>query len=352
MATIQERKLKNGTTHYRAIVRQKGNKSQSKTFRRKTDAKEWARKTETEMVESQHFKTRIAKRRTVSELVEKYKDEILPYKTKIMHHQASQLDWWEKNIGHLFLSEISPRVLSEYRDRLLNTPIQNNKPRSPATVNRYMAALSHAFTIAVEDWEWLQENPLNKVRRLTESRGRTRFLSPEEVNSLLQACETSPCKPLYPIVIMALSTGARKMEILRLRWRDINLRRETITLDHTKNGEIRVVPLKGQALKMIKDMKKVRRIDTELLFPGNNPQSPIEFRKHWLKALEDAEIDDFKFHDLRHTAASYLAMNGASLVEISNILGHKTLDMVKRYAHLTEDHTAGVIERMNESILG
>jgi len=352
MATIQERKLKDGSTRYRVIVRQKGHKPETATFRRKTDAKEWAKKIESAMLENRHFKNRVARKRTLAELIEKYIKEVMPKKSDIMQQQVIQLNWWKEQMGHMTLAELSSRDIAKHRDILLNSPVKEDTPRKPSTVNRYLAVLSHAFTIAVEEWEWLQDNPAKKVRRLSESKGRTRFLSEQEMTDLLEVCKASECKVLFPIVLIALSTGARKMEILNLRWKDVDFKREVIILRKTKNKETRSIPLKGQALSILSDMKRVRRIDTDLVFPGNNPLSPIEFRKHWVQALKTARIENFKFHDLRHTAASYLAMNGASLMEISAILGHKTLEMVKRYAHLTEAHTAEIVERMNRKILG
>ena len=111
------------------------------------------------------------------------------------------------------------------------------------------------------------------------------------------------------------------------------------------------MPITGRALDLLK--KHVRRIDTQLLFPSRlNAQKPIDLRAPWEIALKQAEIDDFRFHDLRHSAASYLAMNGASLAEIAEVLGHKTLQMVMRYAHLSEAHTTSVVSSMNEKIFG
>jgi integrase len=114
-----------------------------------------------------------------------------------------------------------------------------------------------------------------------------------------------------------------------------------------------VVPLVGKALELLKAHAKVRRIDTPLLFPGKvKSNNPMDLRSPWLEAMKAAQIDDFRFHDLRHSAASYLAMNGASLAEIAEVLGHKTLQMVKRYSHLSEAHTTGVVSRMNDRIFG
>jgi integrase len=97
---------------------------------------------------------------------------------------------------------------------------------------------------------------------------------------------------------------------------------------------------------------KVRRIDSPFVFPSRNGKKPFDIRRAWEAARKKADIPDFCFHDLRHSAASYLAMNGASLAEIAEILGHKTLSMVKRYAHLSEAYTAGVVARMNAKIFG
>ena len=99
-------------------------------------------------------------------------------------------------------------------------------------------------------------------------------------------------------------------------------------------------------------MAEIRRIDTNLLFPDETGKKPVEIRPAWEKVLKEARLKDFKFHDLRHSAASYLAMNGASLAEIAEVLGHKTLQMVKRYSHLSEQHTASVVSKMNEKIFG
>lgn len=224
--------------------------------------------------------------------------------------------------------------------------------RTPATVNRYLAVLSHMFTIAIKEWGWLEVNPILKVNKLKEPRGRVRFLSDEERSRLLTVCQQSSSQYLYLVVVLALSTGARRMEILGLRWSDVDLKRNVIILHQTKNGERRILPIVHHALDLLKEHAKVRTLHTELVFPGKNLKTPIDIRTPWETALKQAEIADFKFHDLRHSAASYLAMNGATLAEIAEVLGHQTLQMVKRYAHLSEAHTAKVVARMNERIFG
>ena len=125
-----------------------------------------------------------------------------------------------------------------------------------------------------------------------------------------------------------------------------------ITLHETKNGERRVLPLVGHALELIKQLSKVRHLNCNLVFPGKNLKNPVDLRTPFANALRRADIHNFRWHDLRHSCASYLAMNGASLAEIAEVLGHKTLSMVKRYSHLSEAHTSKVVSRMNEAIFG
>ena len=149
-----------------------------------------------------------------------------------------------------------------------------------------------------------------------------------------------------------MATGARRGELLGLRWPDMDLKRGTLTFHATKNGARRAVPLTGQALVLMRQHAKLRPLATALVFPDPTGSRPLSIRNAFEKAIERAAIADFRFHDLRHTAASYLAMNGASLMEIAGVLGHKTLNMVKRYAHLPEAHTRGVVERMNRAVFG
>src|SRR5262249_2823728 len=154
---------------------------------------------------------------------------------------------------------------------------------------------------------------------------------------------------LHAIVVLALATGARRGELQGLRWPDVDLKRGTLTFHETKNGERRAVPLTGPALTLMHQHAKVRRLDTMLVFPDGTGKRALGIREAFEGAVKRANIADFRFHDLRHSFASYLAMNGASLLEIAEVLGHKTLAMVKRYAHLTEAHTRNVVERMNKA---
>jgi integrase len=168
----------------------------------------------------------------------------------------------------------------------------------------------------------------------------------------LAACKVSQNASLYTIVVLALATGARQQELLSLRWTDVDLTRGTLTFHETKNGEQRAVPLAGYALNLLTQHAHLCHPDVDVVFPIYTSTKRRRISDAWGHAVQRAGIENFRYHDLRHTCASYLAMNGASLIEIADVLGHKTLAMVKRYAHLSEAHTAGVVARMNEKIFG
>ena len=352
MATIETRKRKGNQTIYRAKVRLKGHPPIEASFRRLTDAKRWVQQTEAAIREGRHFQTSAAKKHTLAEAITRYVEQVLSRKPKSTYDQSIQLAWWRDAIGSHTLANVTPALLAGQRDRLASGITVRGTQRSQATVNRYMAALSHLFTVAVKEWGWLESNPLAKVSKLKESRGRIRFLSNEERERLLNACRVADSSYLYPVVVLCLSTGARKMEILGLLWENVDLHRGVITLHETKNGERRLLALVGHALDIMKTHAKVKVLNTQFVFPSKDLTKPIDLRKPWDTAIRRAGIENFRFHDLRHSCASYLAMNGASSAEIAAVLGHKTLEMVKRYAHLSEAHTAGVVARMNEKIFG
>jgi len=352
MASIEKRTLGDGTTSYRVKVRLKGFPVQTATFERLTDARRWVQQTESAIRDGRHFKTSQSKKHTLADLIEKYETEVLPLKHNSTENQRCYLKWWKENIGEYTLADVNAALITEYRNKLIGDKNQYGREKGVSTANRYTTALGHVFTVAVNEWEWLEHNPVRKIKKIQEPRGRVRFLSDEERPILLEACKKSENPHLYTVVILALSTGARKNEILNLKWRDIDLIRSLVTLHETKNGERRSLPIKGYANTLIEEKFKMRDKNCDYVFPSEKKCQPIDIRTAWENAVKNAGIADFRFHDLRHSAASYLAMNGASLAEIAEVLGHKTLQMVKRYAHLSQAHTAGVVERMNQKIFG
>lgn len=351
LATIESRQGKDGKVCFRAKIRLKGHPAISATFERKTDAKKFIQDTESSIRAGRYFKTSESRRRTLAELIDRYLRDILPRKPRAIKDQTCQLNWWKRDLGHLFLLDVTSGVISDARDRLAAEPDRFGRKRSAATINRYLAALSHVFTIGKTEFEWTEDNPVARIRKPKEPRGRVRFLSDNERDTLLRKCRERS-EVIYLVVVIALSTGMRRAEILGLTWDDVDMIRGQLTLHETKNGERRVVPLRGHALFLMKEWSKYRHISTRLVFPNKDRTKSLDIRRPWEEALKASAIDNFRFHDLRHSAASYLVMNGASLAEIAEILGHKTLAMVKRYAHFSEAHTSSVVARMNDQLFG
>ena len=350
MATIEPRKTADGTVTYRTKVRLKGFPEECATFKRKSDAVQWARSIEASMIEGRYGQTSEAKRHTFSELAQRYRSEVVPLRPKNAANTLRHLNYWDQKLGPLKLSDITASLLVQYRNELSVGMTHRGSQRSGATVVRYLATLSHAFTIAIKEWQWLNDNPVRKISKPMQSRGRERFLSEAERQSLLHACKESSCPYLLPVVMLAITSGMRRGEIMNLRWKDIDFRRDTILLTQTKNGSSRSLSLSKHVKPLIQGLRQSNQAASEVIFSSKATGRPMDIERHWQTALAKAEIKNFRFHDLRHTTASYLAMNGATTMQIAAVLGHKTLQMVKRYSHLTDTHTAGVLESMNDKV--
>ena len=184
MATIIQRKAKDGKLSYVVRVRRKGSVSQSATFQSLKDAKKYAQITEGAILEGRHLPTHESKKYTLGEIIDRYMEEILPQKPPSIKMQTSQLKWWKLMIGHSVLSDISSSLIAQQRDKL------SKSGKSNATVNRYLSALSHVLTITVKEWNILDHSPMVNVRKLREPKGRVRFLSDEERELLLQSCNS------------------------------------------------------------------------------------------------------------------------------------------------------------------
>ena len=348
MASIEKRTSEDGSTSYRVKIRMKGRPPESATFDRLTDAREWSKKIEADMKANRHFGA--SKRHTVAELLDRYEASELP-SLKSAATVKTRLDWWRELHGAALLSDLTPDVIAKARDTLKATPKQRGGgTRSAADVNRTLAALSSACSYAVKELGWLERNPIERVTKGAESKGRVRFLSDAELPRFLQACRESSNPSLYLAVILALTTGGRQSEIMGLRWPQIDLGRRTAMLGETKNGDARALPLSGEAIALLQERAKVRSLTDDRLFPPKpGSKSPfMDLRSPFATALERTElghyegegkkrrfIPDFHWHDLRHTCASYLAMAGTSPLEIAKVLGHRTMAMVARYSHLS-----------------
>lgn len=366
MASIQRIKSAlTGAISYRVQVRVKGRPAESETFPNRKEAEAWGASIESAIRDGKHFPHAAAKRTSFDALAKDYIATVLPeFDEYERNTRARQLTWWSEQFAGLNLTEITADRISKARDALAATPYKRGKPRtdrkgvttppkeykrSGATVNRYIATLSHMLSFAIKERRLIDRNPVADIARKKEARGRTRFLSDDERGALIEACDKSAWPALRTLVLLAITTGARRGELIGLRWADVDLKASRALVRETKNGEQRTLPLAGKALEALRALKLQNSARSEYVFahPNGLPGTAYEnFDDHWYTALDAAGIEGFRFHDLRHTTASMLAAQGASLLEIADVLGHKTLAMVKRYSHLVVDHKARVIEKL------
>jgi integrase len=360
MASIQKIQRTKGAV-YKVTIRQSGQGTISKTFPLKKQAVEFARTVEGDSKLQQALGNPTTRGLTLSSLIDEYMEQ---YQGKD-HGLIGCLSWWSTLYGKLPLNKISVstirsalKLLSEgnaIRGNGVGKTKEVARKRSGATINRYKANLSSVFEYGKEHYG-LTDNPCRDIRSKPESKGRTRFLTDDERTRLLEVCKQSKWDKLYLLVLMALTTGARQGELLHLKHFDVDKQERITYLWDTKNGEQRLLPLTAEVIALIapKTTPKSNIVSiTEqpdslgLLFPSEKkPQQPFEFRKHWNKALLDAGVKNFRFHDLRHSAASWLAKNGATLQEIAEVLGHKNIQMTMRYSHLCVEHKQNLIDRV------
>jgi len=290
MPTIQRR-----GKGYRVMVRLKGRPPQYASFERKRDAEKWGMGVETAIREGRHFTPANpeagAARKTLADLIDRYVQDVLSSRRKGVKKTAAMLSWWRRELGAYYLPDVTPPLLAGCRDKLLRETTSRGGLRTPATVNRYLGALSHAMSVAAREWMWLDASPLPRVSRPKESRGRVRCLSDTEREALLAACAESRDRRLLALAVLALSTGARQSEIVRLRWRDVDLARRMAILHETKNGERRALSLAGRALEILEAMSAAKRAGAVFVFE-DAPVTPIFPRKAWKDAVAAAGLED------------------------------------------------------------
>ena len=231
------------------------------------------------------------------------------------------------------IGKITAYDIKSWRHWRMQQKSRRGTPVSKSTLNCELSFLKMMFSLAVE-WGWLVENPASPIKKLKGETKRMRFLNWEEITRLIDC--SAPF--LRPVIITAVSTGMRRGEILNLKWKEVDFIHRFIRVEKTKNKEPRDIPIDGFLMETLEGLKESRAKggyvflgENETRIPGSTVQ--VNFRA----ALEKAGIEDFRFHDLRHTAASLFAAGGSDIMSLKNLLGHKTIEMTQRYAHLMPD---------------
>lgn len=314
-------------------------KFESSHSHRKKDAEALLSKRKNEIQEGRYIIAKCIRRCTFNELADRYDSFVKKQRSySSKKYIIKKLKTQFRNIP---LTRFNSALLEQFQTDKLNAGCK------PATVNRYLAALKHIFSKAL-DWEMVNEETLNKIKKvkqLEENNKRLRYLSPEECQALINSCDDY----LQPIVLTALHTGMRKTEILKLKWNQVDMKNGFINLSDTKSGKRRSIPINETLYKTLKLID--RRLDVQYVF--FNPATGkhyYDIKKAFNRACEKVKITDFRFHDLRHTFASQLLMGGGDLVALKEILGHADIKMTLRYSHLASAHMKKAVNILDSKL--
>lgn len=263
---------------------------------------------------------------TLRDLLQRYVKTVSIKKRSHFNEQFTIRALCNDPIGNCYLSEFTPLVVAEYRDRRLNEV-------KPSTVNRQMSILKHCISVARSEWGIeINSNPFDIIKLPPLGEGRDRRLKIGEWELIKSEARNTPNRHLLPIVELAVETGMRQGEILGLRWKNIDLDSRLALLPLTKNGSSRKVPLSLRAVAIFSELQR----DQELVFPTNLKT----VYSAWSSLMKRCQIEGLRFHDLRHEAISRFFERGLSLPEVAAISGHKSYKMLFRYTHMRPEAIA------------
>lgn len=344
MGYIRQRELKKGGVRFQAEIRLKGHRTLTAMFDRKTDAKNWIQKVESEIRCGRYQLYSESKRHTFKEIVDRYLKE---QRTSVV--QRGHLQWWQKELGHLYLHDIRPSIIIEKKQKLLSEPNAKGVIRCGSTSNRFLATLSHVLSLCLKQWELISDNPVKRISREREPRERTRFLTPEERTRFLEACKCSQNPYLFTFVVLLLSSGARYNECRSLKWSDVNLFLGRITITKSKNTDMRSIPIRGLALDLLHKLS-LQSSSIGYVFPSQDKNRPLNLRRAFRTAIKVAQLKNFRGHDCRHSYATEMLAKGLSLGEIGLLLGHRSVQVTKKYCHLIESRSIDAVSKMTDEI--
>jgi len=337
-----------------ATIRKRGNSYQidyfdpngkrvRKSFDKKKDAEAELGKRVSLIAEGRYLDVKKDYKTTLKELLDKYKEN---YKNQRSFQGGK--DYYLKNFREYFgedtrLDNIRYVDLESYRNKLREKPTRHGTLRAIASVNRGIACLRHVFSKAVE-WEMMEQNPFTKGKALVAKANnkRFRYLTEEEIERLLVNSVNDYTKDIVTAVI---NTGMRRQEVLNLKWNQIRI--GFIYLDKTKTNESRQIPINDDLAELFRAIRKRNQLKFDYVFCDNKGRPFKQINKSFQASLKKAGIEDFRFHDLRHTFASHFVMRKGSLKDLQELLGHKTLAMTMRYAHLSQEHKKKAVNLLN-----
>lgn len=357
MANIRVRTTSKGQKKYQAFIRKKGFKPIMKTFSKYSAAQEWSKKIEVQMNEGtyQEISEDSLEAQFVyfKDLINYFKENIAPQRYSYSEKYNCMYDWWNDKIGDVKIKDLKASIFSSCKQLLINeTIIKGNieTHRNNNTINKYLMCISAVLTYAFKELEIIEVNPMSKVSIMPKPHGRTRFLTLDEIKSFLSRCKEHS-DVVYLFVLISFSTGGRYSEVLNLQVQNVDFQNLQVHYLNTKNNENRGVPVDENVMFFLRDYLDKNNINSGYIFINPKSKKLYYIRGILQKIIKELDLKDFHIHDIRHTIASYLAMNGGSLLDIAEILGHKSLVMARRYSHLTGKHTASLLNRVTNKIL-
>jgi integrase len=315
---------------FRLLVNGKQVRKSTKTNDKKIAQRIYA-KVKGQVAEDKWFDRLPGEEKTFREMMDRYQKEYVSLKSHPKKYESlirNLLSFF----GSYRTKAITPNLVNQYK-----------VSRPPVSANRELSVLKTVFNIAIREWQWVRENPVNKVGFWKEPPGRVRYLTDEEFGQLLGACPDY----LKPIVVVARHTGLRKENILSLTWSQVDLFRKLIIIDHTKNNERLSIPLNETLMRLFRQLSKVRYINSSYVFCKSDGSRYHNSLNGFKKAVDKAGLSDFRFHDLRHCFASALVQKGVGLYQVQRLLGHKSNAMSQRYAHLSTEHLREAISKLD-----
>lgn len=357
MATFIPVEGKKGTK-IKAIVRIKGYKTKCKTFSGITLAKQWAKKIEAAM-ESGEYVEKIScnvkfdkiKVEYIEELINHFRENVAPTRYEDYIKYNCMYDWWIDKIGNMKVIDLAASDLTAAKQFLLTEIIPSTgQPRKANTINKYLMALSTILTYARDELEIIEYNPMSKVKIVPKPDGRKRFLSIEELAIYLAACKNCS-EMVYLFVLLALGTGGRYTEVQTLKVENIDFQNQRVYYIDTKNNTSRGLYVDTDVMEFLKFYLDKNNIKTGYIFKGKRKNSLPFIRGKVYEIIREVGLENFTVHDMRHTFATYAAMNGASLLEIAEMLGQTAITVTRNYTHLTEKHIDTIVKGFVKKII-
>jgi len=286
-----------------------------------------------------------AKRKTLKEMIDRYEKEYTDSKT---YYQKKR----DKSVfKHLFSFLGENCTLEDVENKIGGYEMFRKSKVRPSTILKELALLRRIFNVARKQWKWKIPNPISDIELPKVNNSRVRYLTDAEHVRLMTTLDQVEERWLRPYVVIALETGLRLSNICDLTWDEVNMsnRMIVISAEKMKNRDYIGIPISEDAYNTFRELQRVRSISSFVFHDNGEKLYSVKVQRAFRKALKKAGIDDFRFHDLRHSFASSLVQSGVDIYAVQKLLGHKDSRMTQRYSHLSVEYLREAMSRKKRS---